>query len=50
MFIMRKDQTQRVAADVCRSSDMLTQTVLGEHVDGVSVEMASGVPWHVEVA
>ena len=31
---------------------MLAQTVyvLGEHADGVRVELASGVQWHVEVA
>ena len=41
-----------VAADVCRTSDVLTQTVelLGEHVDGVRVELAGDDPWHVEFA
>ena len=29
---------------------MLAQTVLGKHVDGVRVELAGDVPWHVEVA
>ena len=31
-------------------SDMLTQTVLGKHIDGVRVELVGDVPWHVEVA
>jgi len=48
LFVAR--QVQRVAADVCRISDVLTQTILGEHVDGVMVEVAGDVPWHVEVA
>jgi len=29
---------------------MLAQTVLGKHIDGVRVELAGDVPWHVEVA
>ena len=28
LFVARQDQVQRVAADVCRTSDVLTQTVL----------------------
>jgi len=37
---------------MCRTSDVLTQTVelLGEHVDGVRVELAGDDPWHVEFA
>jgi len=27
-----------------------TQTVLGEHVDGVRVKLAGDIPWYVEVA
>ena len=48
----RQDQVQCVAADVCRTSDVLTQTVelFGEHVDGVRVELAGDDPWHVEFA
>jgi len=29
---------------------VLTQTVLSEHVDGVRIQLAGGVSWHVEVA
>ena len=50
LFVARQDQVQRVAADVCRTSDVLAQTVLGKHIDGVRVELAGDVPWHVEVA
>ena len=51
-FAARQDQVQCVAADVCRTSDVLTQTVelLGEHVDGVRVELAGDDRWHVEFA
>ena len=29
---------------MCRISDVLTQTILGEHVDGVMVELTGDVP------
>jgi len=35
---------------MCRTSDVLTQTVLAEHVDDVRVELASGDAWRVKVA
>jgi len=35
---------------VSRASDVLTQTVLAEHVDDVRVDLASGDAWHVEIA
>jgi len=38
LLVVREDQVQHVAADVCRTSDVLTQTILGKHVDGVRVE------------
>ena len=47
---MRQDQVQGVSTDVCRACDVLTQTVLCEHVDGVRIQLAGGVSWHVEVA
>ena len=45
LFVARQDQVQPVAADVFRTSDVLMQTVLGKHVDGVRVELAGDVPY-----
>jgi len=41
---------QGVSTGVCRAGDVLTQTVLGKHVDGVGIQLTSGVSWHIEVA
>ena len=47
---MGQDQVQGVSTGVCRAGDVLTQTVLGEHVNGVGIQLTGGVSWHVKVA
>ena len=50
LFVVRQYQVQRVAADVCRTSDVMTQTAPGDHVDSLRVELTGDVPRHVEIA